>query len=93
MGCANCDKTRGEFIKTSYGDLLCEDCWDEYICTEAGLLEYLVAICNGACYIGDFDADFLGEVVKSYKINYAQLDLTEEQRHELESKAKELGLL
>ena len=93
MGCANCNKTRGEFIKTSYGDLLCEDCWDDYICTEAGLLEYLVAICNGACYIGDFDADFLGEVVKSYKINYDKLDLTEERRLELEKKAKDFGLL
>ncbi len=93
LGCVNCGKTRGELLKTAYGDYLCEDCWDDYICSEAGMLEYLIGICRGDYPAEEFDAEFLGEVVKSYMINYDKLDLTEEQRLELEGKAKELGLL
>ncbi len=93
MGCANCGKTRGEFLKTAYGDMLCEDCWDDYICSDAGRLEYFIGFCREDYHPDEFDADFVYEAVKSYKINYNLLDLTDEQRAELEQKAKELGLL
>ena len=93
MVCANCDKTRGEFLKTAYGDYLCEDCWDEYICSDTGKLEYLIGICSGDYPADDFDADFLCEVAKSYMINYNKLNFTPQQRFELEEKARELGLL
>ena len=93
MRCANCDKTGGEFLKTAYGDWLCEDCWDDYICTEAGMLEYLIGICRGDYPVDEFDADFLGAVAKSYRINYNLLDLTAEQLTEIEQKAMALGIL
>lgn len=93
MTCANCDKTRGEFLKTAYGDFLCEDCWDDYICSDTGRLEYLIGICNGDYPADDFDADFLYEVVKSWKVNYSMLNLTPQERFEIEEKARELGLL
>lgn len=93
MHCANCDKTNGEFLKTAYGDYLCGDCWDEYICTETGMLEYFIGLCNEDYYASEFDADFICDVVKSYKINYDKLDFTPQQRFELEEKARELGLL
>lgn len=93
MGCTNCGKTRGEFFKTAYGDLLCENCWDDYICTETGRLEYFIGFCREDYHPDEFDADFVYEAVKSYRINYEKLDFTTEQRTELENKAKELGLL
>ena len=94
MRCANCDKTLcGDSFKTAYGDFLCEDCWDDYICTEAGRLEYLIGICHGDLPVEEFDADFLYEVAKSYRINYEKLDLTAEQLTEIEQKAMELGIL
>ena len=93
MVCTNCGKTHCEFLKTAYGDMLCEDCWDDYICTEAGMLEYFIGICRGDYPAEEFDADFLGAAVKSYQINYNLLDFTAEQLTELENKAKELGLL
>lgn len=93
MHCANCDKTSGELLKTAYGDFLCEDCWDDYICTEAGRLEYLIGICRGDYPVDEFDADFLYEVAKSYRINYAKLDLAAEELTKLEQKAMELGIL
>lgn len=94
MRCANCDKTLGgDSFKTAYGDWLCEDCWDNYICTEAGLIEDLIGICFGELSINNYDADFLCRVAKSYRINYEKLDLTTKQLIELEQKAKELGIL
>lgn len=93
MGCANCDKTRGEFLKTAYGDYLCEDCWDDYICSDAGKLEYLIGICRGDYPAEDFDADFLGSVATSWMTHYNQLELSPEEIMEIEEKAKELKLL
>lgn len=94
MHCANCDKTLGgDSFKTAYGDWLCEDCWDDYICSDVGRLEYLIGICHGELPIEEFDADFLYEVVKSYRINYEKLDLTAQERFDIEQKARELGLL
>ena len=93
MGCINCGKTKGEFFKTAYGDTLCAECWDNYINTDNGRLEYLIGICYGDLPIEEFDAEFLGTVAISYMTHYDLLDLTEEQRLELEKKAKELGLL
>ena len=93
MYCANCNKTGGKLLKTAYGDFLCEDCWDDYICTDAGRLEYLIGICRGDYPVNEFDADFLYEVAKSYRINYEKLDLTAEELTKLEQKAMELGIL
>lgn len=94
MRCANCDKTlSGDSFKTAYGDFLCEDCWDDYICSDAGKLEYLIGICRGDYPVEEFDTDFLYGVAKSYRLNYEKLDLTAEQLTELEQKAMELGIL
>ena len=64
--CAKCDTHYRELLKTAYGDYICVDCWDEYINTDEGMLEYLIGICNDDYPISDFDADFLGEVAVSY---------------------------
>lgn len=93
MLCANCDETKAVLLKTAYGDFLCEDCWDDYICSEAGRLEYFIGFCREDYHHDEFDADFVYEAVKSWKTNYSVLDFTPQQRFELEEKARELGLL
>jgi hypothetical protein len=57
------------------------------------MLEYFIGFCREDYHPDEFDADFVGEAVKSYKINYDKLALTPEERAKLESKARELGLL
>jgi hypothetical protein len=91
--CANCGFRHEDLLKTAYGDFLCEDCWDDYICTDAGRLEYFIGFCREDYHPDEFDADFVYEAVKSYQINYDKLDITAEQLTELENKAKELGIL
>ena len=91
--CANCDTTRKELLKTAYGDFLCEDCWDDYICSDAGRLEYLIGICYGDLPVEEFDAEFLGLVAKSWKEHSQALELTTDQKLAIEDKAIKLGIL
>ena len=92
--CAKClNNNHKELLKTAYGFWLCEDCWDEYILSDAGLLEYLIGICNGDYPMSDFDADFLGRVMMSWICNSNKLALSVEQREEIFLKARELKLL
>jgi hypothetical protein len=93
MRCAHCDKLGDDLIKTACGDWLCEDCWDDYICTDTGRLEYFIGFCRGDYHPDEFDADFVYEAVKSYKLNHNLLNFTAEQLVEFENKAKELGIL
>jgi hypothetical protein len=52
----------------------------------------LIGICREDYPVSDFDAEFLGEAVKSWKTNANMLDLTPQQRFDIEQKARELGL-
>ena len=91
--CDNCDQMGLALTKTSYGDYLCEHCYNEYINTEEGMLEFLVGICNDELDPEMFDADFLGEVAKSWQLHYDELDFTPLQCMQIEEKARELGIL
>jgi hypothetical protein len=67
--CSKCDKVLGEYLLTAYGDAICEDCWDDYICTSEGKVEYLLGICRGDYPAAEFDDDFLKEVAASWEEN------------------------
>ena len=91
--CANCGFRHEELLRTAYGDWLCEDCWDDYICSDAGKLEYFIGFCREDYHPDEFDADFVYEAVKSFLENKTDLDLEPFQLLELEDKARELGIL
>lgn len=91
--CNRCNITRKELLKTAYGYYLCEDCWDDYICTDEGRVEYLIGICRGDYPMSDFDADFLGAVAQSWNDHSHQLDLPVAERTKLTYKAYTLGLI
>ena len=93
MCCAVCDASHKELLKTAYGKYICGDCWDDYICTDRGRLEYLIGICNEDYPMSDFDADFLGQVVESWKIYGPATVLSNLELSEIENKARKLGLL
>lgn len=67
--CNKCNKVLGEYLLSAYGDAVCEDCWDKYVCTDEGKAEYLVGICKGDYPAAEFDDEFLLEVVKSWNEN------------------------
>ena len=60
--CVKCGKPVDEPITTAYGDKRCPDCFDDYLMTDRGKVEYFIGLANGELNIKDFDADFLGHV-------------------------------
>lgn len=89
--CLECNKPNPEF-KNAYGENLCEDCWDEYINSDRGKVEYFLNITNGNAKLCNFDADFLGTVVISWKEHKHLLDLSEEEIAEAEEIAMHLQI-
>lgn len=69
LRCKKCNKVLGEHLLTAYGDAMCEDCWDKYICTKAGKVEYLIGICLNDYPACEFDDEFLREVAESWNEN------------------------
>jgi DNA-directed RNA polymerase subunit RPC12/RpoP len=93
MLCVKCGKPLGTFITTAYGENRCEDCYDDYLMTDKGKVEYLIGLVNGELDIEDYDADFLGYVGVCWNKYRDELDFTLLKLYEIEDKAKQLGLL
>jgi hypothetical protein len=92
MKCAKCNHS-GRVLLTLYKEYLCEDCWDDYLATPKGKVEYFVDVANGIDPISDYDADFLGEAANSWNKYKHELDLSEKEIEEIEIRAISLGLL
>lgn len=58
--CDKCLKPVESRLLNAYGALLCEDCWDDYLFTDEGKVEYIIGITRGDYPMEYFDADFLG---------------------------------
>jgi hypothetical protein len=95
LRCSECWKKVGEldFTTNVYGDILCDDCWDDYINSDRGKVEYFVAVVKDEEDIRAFDADALGEIAASWKRNKHRTDFSKETIELFEKKATELGLL
>lgn len=91
--CAKCDKLMVEHFVTAYGEHCCEDCWDDYLMTDKGKVEYLIGICRGDYPASDFDADFLGHVATCWNKYKECLNISVQQVISIEEKAEQLGIL
>lgn len=91
--CDKCFKYSQERLLTAYGALLCEDCWDDYLFTPEGKVEYLFGIARGDYPATEFDADFLGFAAVQWQKNKNQFDIGDEEIARLETILKQLGLL
>lgn len=92
--CEKCGKElKGEFFVTAYGEKRCPDCYDDYLMTDKGKVEYLIGICQGAYPVSDFDADFLGHVAVCWKKYRDHLNMTAKECRHLEFYAEHIGIL
>lgn len=91
--CSKCGKPTTEKLVSIYGEQLCEDCWDEYLFTDEGKVEYIVSIVYRNCKLSDFDADFLGFAAIQWYKNKDRFKLPEQDINLIESCAKILGIL
>ncbi len=89
--CVKCGKETNDIMTTAYGEQRCEFCYDDYLMTDKGKVEYLIGIVRGDYPVDYFDADFLGHVAVCWR-KY-RLDLAYDLRSWVELKAKQLGIL
>ena len=92
--CEKCGKETKDTFVTIYGEQRCDLCYDDYIMTDKGKVEYLVGLVSaGQLNIKDYDSDFLGHVAVCWKKYRDELCLTMKAIKIIEDKAHELGLL
>lgn len=63
-----CDECQSEvdedtLLGTAYGNFICERCWDRYINSEDGLVEYFINIANKDASPRDFNNDILNRII------------------------------
>ena len=90
--CDKCLTRASNLILNTYGVLLCEECWDEYINTPAGKVEYLIGIAKAEYPASEFSADFICYTVIQWYKNRSQLDMSDKEIEEIENKLKRIRL-
>lgn len=96
--CVKCGKVLKEYFGeesfiTVFGEERCSDCYEDYLMTDKGKVEYLIGIVRGNSSISDFDADFLGWISVCWAKYRDELDMTLAEIHDIEEKAINLGIL
>ena len=91
--CEKCAKQTNDTLVNVFSEELCEDCWDDYLMTDRGKVEYFVGIVKEELPIEDYDADFLGHESACWKEYKNQLNHSSTMMAFYEAKAKELGIL
>lgn len=91
--CVKCGKETEAILTTVYGEDRCELCYDDYLMTDKGKVEYFVGICHGDYPMSDFDADFLGFLSVCWKKYREELNLSPKDISLIEAEATRLGLL
>lgn len=91
--CAKCGKELRSFVETAYGENRCELCFDDYLMTDKGKVEYFIGLAMGELDMKDYDEDFLGHISVCWNKYKDELNLSIRLIKEIEEKAKCLGLL
>lgn len=91
--CIKCNRKVDDLFKSLYGETMCEYCWDDYLMTDRGKVEYFVGLCNKDYPMSDFDADFVGHVAVCWVEHKHELKLDASEIEAIEAKAKALGIM
>ena len=91
--CVKCGKETENILTTVFGEDRCEFCYDDYLMTDKGKVEYFVGIVTGDLLMEDYDADFLIHVAACWKKYRDELFLSIKTIRLVELEAVELGLL
>mgnify|MGYP003307167685 CR=1 FL=1 len=91
--CAKCGKAADKILFTIYNEPRCEHCYDDYLMTDRGKVEYMLNLVNGEIPMEEFDADFLGHVAVCWNKYRDELPISNKNIAEIEIQAAYMGLL
>lgn len=83
----------GKSFNTAYGDVLCPTCYDDYLFTAEGKVEYVIGIVSGDYPMDCFDAEFLDEIGVQWNKYKKYFVLAPEIIEDIEKRARFIGLL
>jgi hypothetical protein len=89
--CNNCVKPG--YAKNVYGETLCEECWEDYLFTDRGKVEYIISVVKEEIAITNLDADFLGHCAVQWYNNRGQFKIADEDILIIEEFAERTGIL
>lgn len=91
--CEECGKET-DLDKNAYNKYLCQDCWDEYIHTGTGFVEYAIGLSSGIYKIGAFNDTDKSAIIAAWQANRGNLEkLTDEDKSKIETDCENLGLV
>jgi hypothetical protein len=88
-GCA----LNGEFYDTVYGHRYCDLCYDEYLFSDMGKLEYLASLVRGEMLPSSLDYETLGEIAVAWKHYKNMLQVSNDEYIDMENMMKQLNLI
>ena len=91
--CVKCGKELKSFVETAYGEKRCEICYDDYLMTDRGKVEYIIGLTTGELRMEEYDADFIGHAATFWTKYKEEFNLPLRFIKEIEAKAKQLGIL
>lgn len=91
--CAKCGNAADKVLFTIYGEPRCERCFDDYLMTDKGKVEYMINLVTGEIPMEEFDADFLGHVAVCWNKYRDELPISNKNLAEIETQAVYMGLL
>ena len=89
--CSGCG-TETSLHKNAYGLYLCTDCWNRYLTTMTGQVEYVIGLASGEYKITTFSDSDRVSIVRAWSLYKDQLGKTEEELLAIEEAAKKAGL-
>lgn len=91
--CEKCGKQTLDTLINVFSEELCLDCWDDYLMTDRGKVEYFIGIVKEELPIEDYDADFLGHISVCWNKYKSELNHSSLHMEFYEATARKLGLL
>lgn len=93
--CRKCGKPleADAIFTNAYDEIRCEYCYDDYLMTDRGKVEYFLGICKGDFPMDHYDADFLGHIATCWKKYRNELYIPAKVLADIEIHAACIGLL
>lgn len=90
--CDKCTCYSKERLLSIYGELLCEDCWDDYMRTQESKVEYLVGLANADYPVEDFSINLIYFAMFQWYKNKDKFDISDDEITRIENYVKFLNL-
>ena len=88
--CNKCSTTTTVLNKNVFGEYLCDACWNSYLTSEQGLLEYYIGLADGAYKVSAFSTDEKKAIKEAWTKYKDLVERTEDEKSLIEQTVENL---